>query len=223
MPMTRVQRVTAGTGAAAASLTATYSPAPTNGNLLICMGNSDATLTMTSTGWTLGTSQVNNTGLYQWWKIAGASESTTVVLTPSASDSVAMIIQEWSGNATGTAVDKTAAGTNGSSSTGTTATTVQGDEEAFAQIGTSATGGSATTATWTNSFVSEGTGVRGLATVNIDLLAADLALSTTQTVTTTATVTGTGVVSGALVCTYKASAAPAVAQALHPKRMPLGV
>lgn len=210
MPLTNVQRITAGSTGAQASLTATFTSTPTSGNLLVACGVSDATLTMTSTGWTLAISAINSCGLYQWWKVAGASESTTVQITPSVSDTVAMMIEEWSGN-TASPVDKTASLAVQTATshpvTGTTAALTQADELAVGVIGINL---AATFSAWTNSYVEAadltgGTGQPNPAALGV----AELATSGTGTQTTSPTTSiSTSQVSG-LIATYKAAAAVA--------------
>ena len=202
MPFTQVQVQTAGTTVNSASLTGTFSPAPTQNNLIICLANSDATLTMTSSGWSLADSNVNNTGLYQWYKIAGASESASVTVTPSVSVTVEMVLLEFSGNATVSVLDQTANATG--ASTGTTSTTTQADDLAVAAAGTSANSGSPT-ATWTNSFVA-GASAFGQGSNNTAVMTATLALVSTAAVSSVPTQTlNPGTFSGGVVATYKAA------------------
>lgn len=222
MPLTLVQRVSNQSAASVASLAGTYSPAPTQGNLLVCNANSDATLTMTSSGWLLATSSVHDTGLYQWWKIAGASESATVTLTPSASDSVEMTIEEWSGNAA-TPLDKTASSSAASAvaviPTGTTAATVQADERAIAAFGWNlgnSTGSYTSSYTEVAQITGLGTVLTKLAVTEVDLAAAAV---TSSTATLSPNVTA---VKGGLVGTYMVGAA-AAGPTFIPSRMPLGV
>ena len=142
-------------------------------------------MTMTSTGWTLGASVVDFNDTKQWWKVAGASEPTTVTIGLSASDSCEVVLLEYSGLVTPTPIDKTATATSGTAvcASGTTATLAQSDELAIAVFGRQGTG---LTATYTNSFVSEGsqTGSGGVPTsINV----ASLATASTAAVSTTAT------------------------------------
>lgn len=204
MALTLVQRRTSASAANVTTLAATWSPAPVQNNLILCRANSDATVTMSSSGWTLATSQVNLTGLYLWYKIAGAAESTTVTITPSASASTEMIIEEYSGNATTSVLDKFQSATG--ATTGTTAATTQADELAIAQVGISNAVGGGFSATWNNSFVAT-TSLVGVGTVGTALHPSSKALAATGTVVTTATPAGGGTASGGLVATFKASGA----------------
>lgn len=209
MPLTRVQLQSNQSAANVASLSGTYSPAPTQGNLLVAVANSDATVTMTSTGWTQAISSVNDTGLYQWYKIAGASESATVTVTPSSAASTEIVIEEWNGN-TATPLDKTSSGSLVTGSTcpsGTTATLAQADEEGIAAFGWN----SANTAdSYTNSYV-EVAEIIGLGTLATRLAVTELALASTAATTTTMTLSGsTANAKSGLIATYRAAAVAAV-------------
>lgn len=202
MAFNRIQRQTAASGANVTTLTATWSPTPTPNNLLLCRANCDATATMNSSGWTLAHSQINLSGLYLWYKIALAGESTSVTVNPTSSASLELIIEEWAGGLSGTVavLDRIANATG--ASTGTTAATTQADELAIAQVGMSNTPGTGFSATWTNSFTAETTLV-GAGGVSTALHPAFRVLTATGTVTTTATPAGGGTASGGLVATFK--------------------
>lgn len=210
MPLTPVQNKTAVTVAAAASLTATWTSTPTQGNLLLAFANSDGLLTMNSSGWTLALAEVVQfTALDHWWKIAGAAESTTVQVSPSASTSVALFVMEFSGNSA-SPLDKTASNNPGSNAasiaSGTTAATTQADETAFAAVGWNEAGGFVVTATsWTNSFVEEAD-LRGVAGASVGLAVASLVTVATGAQTTTATLSNTGGRPIGLIATYMAAA-----------------
>lgn len=213
MPLTLVQRQTNQSAANVASLAGTYSPAPTSGNLLVAHANSDATVTMTSSGWTLSVSSVNDTGLYQWSKVAGGGESATVTITPGSSASTEIVIEEWSGNATVSPLDKTGSGSAASGATtvpsGTTAATVQADERSLASFGWNDTGAVVTANSYTNSYV-EVVETKGLGTLATNLAVAEVDLVATGTTTTTVTLSGVlGSVKSGLVATYKAAGATA--------------
>jgi hypothetical protein len=49
---------------------------PTAGRLLVCVVEGSVTST-TPTGWTLGASAINNTGLYVWWRVAAGGDTIT--------------------------------------------------------------------------------------------------------------------------------------------------
>lgn len=211
MPGTLVQRRTNQSAVAVSSLTGTWSPAPVQGNLLVINGDSDATLTMTSSGFSLAIASVNDVGLYQWWKIAGASESTSVVLTPSGSASTEIVMEEWSGMAASSPLDKTASGSAAGGSltipSGTTAALAQADELGVAAFGWNDSGGAASGSSYTNSYV-EVADIKGLGGMATNVSVAELALSSTAATSSTATLSfNPGSVKSGLIGTYKAAAA----------------
>lgn len=101
MPAAAVQRVAA-SGASVASLSVSSSTVPTAwntpsaGSLLVVTANSDATVTMTTAGFTAGPSVVDGNGAYLWWKIAAGTEST-ITVTPGSAAHTAMTACEYSG------------------------------------------------------------------------------------------------------------------------------
>lgn len=209
MSLTLVQRQTAATTVAQSSaLTATYSPAPKEGNLLVCGCTSGATMTMTSTGWTLATSAVNNVGLYQWYKIAGASESTSVSITPSSSVGMVMYIEEWSGNLEASPLDQVGSQAVQSSTstptTGTTPATAQTDELAIGQIGSTSSSGVGSYSAWSNAF-SEVLDITGQGSQPYGLGVAEKALSATGAQSTIGTNSETLTQYSGLIATYKAA------------------
>lgn len=125
--------------------TATYDSTPTQGNLLVAVFFTRSTGGFTApSGWTLDVESVNTTEddrIQIYSKTAGASESTAVTFTGLASSSSggsSLSIQEWSGMAASSQLDKTASTgrTSGTSiSSGTTATLAQADEVAIAGVG----------------------------------------------------------------------------------------
>lgn len=95
MPYSRIQQ--ASNGLTAASLTITLGSTPIAGDLLVAWANSDATVTIGGSGWTAGPSQVDGNGAYSWYKIAGASEPSSVTFTPSVSDFICAGLIEYHG------------------------------------------------------------------------------------------------------------------------------
>ena len=73
--------------------------APASGNLLVLGINSDTTVS-TPTGYTLSpnASFVGGQGAYVYWRIAGASEPTTITITTSGNFPVALSYRRYSGN-----------------------------------------------------------------------------------------------------------------------------
>lgn len=101
MTFAAVQRKIKGSAGAVASLSIGSGDGwvtPSAGNLLVASGNSDATLTMTTAGFTAGPSIVDGNGAYLWYKIAAGTEST-VTITPGSSAHTVLSICEYSGNA----------------------------------------------------------------------------------------------------------------------------
>jgi hypothetical protein len=101
MPVAAVQRVaTAGPSVASLSVSAATTPtawaAPAAGNLLVVTANSDATVTMTTAGFTAGPSVIDGNGAYLWWKVADGTEST-ITVTPGSAAHTAMTACEYSG------------------------------------------------------------------------------------------------------------------------------
>jgi len=156
MGFARVQNATG--NASAASLTVTLGAGPTVGNLLIAWANSNATVTIGGTGWTAGPSVIDGNGAYFWWRVAGASEPSSVTFTPSVSDSICAGLLEYSGN-TASPLDASSSSTHsGSAASSTTAVTVTttGDHDlgiAAGLLHNSSPSATAPTApTWTNGF-----------------------------------------------------------------------
>lgn len=201
---------TSGSGATS-PLTVTFGSTPIQGNLLIAIttqGGTGQTADQTVAGFTAvgacagfpGTgTTTRRVGIF--YKIAGASESTSVVETAGAFTTVASVdlaIFEYSGLAISSVLDQVAndglnSGTNVTSRTsGTTAATAQADELAIAAWGTA---GGVTGPSYTNGFAAE---------LNITRLQiASKIVSVTGTQESTQTWT-TGRACGAQIATFKA-------------------
>jgi hypothetical protein len=205
MPLSLIQRITNQSAAQVTTLSAVYTTTPVQGHLLVTIGNSDATLGVTA-GWSLATQSVNDTGLYQWYKIAGASEPSTVTVTPSAAASTEIVIEEWSGNVTVSPLDQvnntSTATTTASINSSTSPATTQADELAIAGLGWNVTG---TVTTYTNAYteVAELTGSGGVVTF---LAVAERALVATGTTGTVGTLSpNNNATKSGLIATYKAA------------------
>lgn len=127
---------------------------PTAGNLLVASGNSDATVTMTTAGFTAGPSIVDGNGAYTWYKLAAGTEST-VTITPGATVDTVLTVCEYSGvlNATPDVTNSsTIAGVSGTTTTAASITTTAAADLiiAFALVHSYAT--NPTGPSWTNSF-----------------------------------------------------------------------
>lgn len=190
-------------------LSVTWAGSRTVGNLLLLIVNSDSTES-TPTGWTLDKSQVNNSAIYLWSRIADNSSTDTPTFTSNFQKCLAWA--EYKGNkaspsdvfaSVGNTTDTT------TRSTGTTATTAQANELAVAAWGWSkgVAQGDTSGFTWsgqTNSFVEVGVdvGTALVGTTDVGLCVATRDLTTVGTYESTATCSGT-VRAVALIGTYK--------------------
>lgn len=230
--LTLVQRVTNQSASAVASLTGTWGTTPVQNHLLVATANSDATLTMSSSGWGTPIASVHDTGLYQWYKLAGASESLSVTVTPGSSASTEIVIEEWSNNLTTTPgpQDQWQVGSQLANAatvpTGTTGTTAQADEKAIAAFGWNDSASTVTMNSYSNSFV-EVVETKGTGGTSTNLAVAEIDLAATGTVTCTGTLSSTtNSAKSGLVGTYPAGAGGAVAslpsrsRAIRPRTSP---
>ncbi len=173
------------------SVAATFDSTPISGNLLIAIvSNRVSSIPTTPTGWSVAISTTNvSPGQVIYYKIAGASEPTTVTVTDYATTDQRLGIQifEYSGVDT---LDQTnqSSGNGSSLSTGSITTTVA-DELLIAGVVTlSSTNFSA----WSNSFTEQHDfGVGGFGT-QITAGGADRIVTTTGSYSTTATASVSG-------------------------------
>jgi hypothetical protein len=212
VPLTLVQRATAeSTGGTGGAFQANWPSAPALGNLLVALAVSDSALTMASSGWTMAISAVHYVGLYQWYKIAGASESLDVDITVNSGNfGCAVELEEYAGNARTLPLDQTAsfsANVDGVTTitTGTSLATTQADEFALAAWGTLVP--TSTIASITNSFVEIDT-LHALSNptngIGTNLTVASKALTATGTQESTGTLDTPYLRPSGLVATYKA-------------------
>lgn len=165
---------------------------------------------MSSSGWTLRNSAIDFTGLYHWWKIAGASESATVTITPGGTVTAELFIEEYSGN-TATPTDVTAnndPAVNASSiASGTTAALAQADELAVVAFGWNDSTGTAGLATSLSGGYAINANLRGLDPTTMDtwLAVGSLATSATTAQSSTATLAASAGRPVGLIATYKAA------------------
>jgi hypothetical protein len=139
----------------------TFGATPTQGNLLIVVGqgtNAIGNASLSGSGWSLANSVLQGTTstLAMWYKIAGAGEPTTITLTWTSSTSTHIAISEWN-NIDPAPLDKTAGtATTGagvtSRSSGTTATTTVATELAYAAFGM---GNTVSAESYSNSFTED--------------------------------------------------------------------
>lgn len=131
---------------------------PAAGNLLVATANSDATVTMTTAGFTLGPSVIDGNGAYLWWKVAAGTESS-ITFTPGSSVPIAGTVCEYSGNAASpfdASNSSTIAGSAGTTtSTAAVTTTQDGDLIVGVAALHSAGVGTPSSPSWTNSFANQ--------------------------------------------------------------------
>lgn len=204
----QVQKVSFPSASSVSPQTFTWSSGPIQNNLLILCCSSDNTVT-TPSGYTLAKSNVSAQGQYIFYRIAGASESTTVSITLGGADSLVGTGFEYSGMLTSGTLDVSASilnssGTN-SAPTGTTASVAQTNELAIALICWNATTeGALAVNSWSNSFVQEATVVSTGSAQNIRQTSASLNPLALTTQTTTAALSG-NTISGSqgIIVTFK--------------------
>jgi hypothetical protein len=188
---TNVQRKTYGSSSTSTNHTVTFDSTPTQNNLLVLRATCDDYATNISSGWTQAASALDWTGTYIYYKVAGASEPSSVTLTIGSSTGCAMIADEWSGTAPSSPLDKTASAIGQSSpvSTGTTTTTVQADELAIAVVGLSETPAGHNVSAWNNSFTENANVATTASGTQVRVVGASRVLSATGAYTTAATIT----------------------------------
>lgn len=157
MAVAVVQRLAKGSSGAVASLSLAAGDGwatPAAGNLLIVFGNSDATITMTTSGFTAGPSVIDGNGAYAWYKLAAGTEST-ITITPGGSARTTISAIEVSGASLpiDASNSSTIAGSNGLvTSAASVTTTAAGDFIAGAALLHSYSVASPSSPSWTNSF-----------------------------------------------------------------------
>ncbi|BEL07830.1 hypothetical protein Q0Z83_060210 [Actinoplanes sichuanensis] len=152
-----VQRLGKGSAGAVASLAVGAGDGwatPTAGNILVATANSDATVTMSTAGFTPGPSIIDGNGAYCWYKAAAGTEST-ITVTPGSSARTAMTVHELSGVSLpiDASNSSTIAGSNGTVTTAATVTTTgAGDFILAAALLHSYSGVSPSAPSWSNGF-----------------------------------------------------------------------
>lgn len=198
-PITQVQTKTFGASANSTTHTLTFTSTPTSGNLLVVCIVADDFMATAPSGWTkAGTGAQDFTGCYIIYKVAGASEPTSVTITIGSSTSCCMQGYEYSGIVSSSPLDQSAAatgqGTTTTINTGTTGTTSQAKELAVAVVAQS-TAGSFTLRTvtgWSNTFVDLGSTDSSAVGTTCRINSSTKILAATGTQTTTATLSGNG-------------------------------
>lgn len=131
---------------------------PTPGNTIILTVVSNATVAI-PTGYSLASSAISSTGTYIFYKIAGASEASTINLIPSSIADIAVRAYEYSGLAASAVFDKQASATPAgtvSQSTISTGTLSQANEFCIAVYGYPHTTYASIPVSWSGSFRPEG-------------------------------------------------------------------
>lgn len=211
MAATWVQE-TGGTSGATAPATypVTLSSPTTNGNYVVIVVVSDATVG-TPSGFTLDRNHVASNGHYVFSKATTGGE-TVFTVTPNVSAAGVWYVAEISGLSASPLDQATSTGagtTAPTRSTGTTGTTAQADEIAIASFGSSVVGSATTWGAQTNSYSERITDqVTTTGGSNVGLAVASRVLSATGTTECTATVDGGGSTkSTGIVVTYRVAAA----------------
>lgn len=202
---TPVQTATYDSTSDGTSHSVTFGTTPITGNLIVVVANTPTGLP-TPSGYTKAVGLISNTDCSLFYKIAGASEFTTVNFTIGAALSMNIAAFEY-GSADPTPLDQTASADSGASSTslvnGTTAATTQASEIAIAAFGISS-GGAPAVISYSDSFAEISQGVTsGSASVNVRLAVAAKTLSATGTQTTTATIGSASSYASCIIATFK--------------------
>ncbi len=197
----------------ATSVSATFDTAPTENNLLVAIvGNRDSsTAPTTPSGWSVAISETSNTpGQVVFYKIAGASESSTVTVSNyGTSTNLGIHIYEYSGISTSSPLDQSNSA-NGNSATASTGsiTTTYSDELLIA--GLVSNDREASFSSWTNSFFERNDFhiTSGKPGDKSGFGGADRIVSSTGSYSTSATVSGTGAWRGQIVSFKEAQTVP---------------
>lgn len=217
MTVAAVQRIAKASTAGTSTIdSGTGWATPTAGNLIVVTANSDATVTMTSSGYTAGPSVVDNNAVYAWYKVAAGTE-TSVVVTLGASTEIVHTACEYSG-LTASPFDvsntSTIPNTDGTSTTSVSVTTTVDGDLVIALAGLadfSGSGANPTSPSWTNSFTNQLTSVStGALGVRCNSFYAELIAGTAGAVSTSASWTNSAFKRQELVLAFKAAAATSI-------------
>lgn len=189
------------TGSGTSAATATYAATPTQGNLLIAiLGDDNGSTTLANSGWssaaTVGTSNTNLTILY---KIAGASEPTTITSTTDVGASrTELAIYEYTGFVGTISLDRTSINSNVVTSGLTlymppTSSTSSANELCIAGANWN---NSNTISSWSNGYNTRNS-------VNSHLFTADSIIASSQNTFTTVVTTGTAGQTSGAIATFK--------------------
>jgi hypothetical protein len=210
----RLYQSTTNSSNATVSIATTYAKPINPGNLLICIVTCDATVNMSSAGWTLAASGIASGATYLWYKLAlpGESSSVTVAPTGSAPTSVGILEFEsdtgWFNPQLDQKASNTTAGSATTLATGTTPATTSPNEFSIAVLGPhgwTVVGTPPTGISWTNSFTNILTTPNtssASAGINVMNFIATSTLTSKGTKTTTATWTNASTASQAVIATF---------------------
>lgn len=202
----KVQQKDYFSSASATTHTVTFNTTPIRNNLLLLPIAADGVIT-TPTGWTQITGGVNYTDTELYYKIAGASEATSIVVTINASTALAASAIEYTGNLGVSPLDQTASnigsGTTGVATwaTGTTPATTVAKELVIGVWGQETATGQ--TASYSGGFTGITSGDTTNSVDNVSFYVAVLETATTGTQTCTITVQSTNAHWAALIATFK--------------------
>lgn len=217
MTVAAVQRIAKASTAGTSTIdSGTGWATPTAGNLIVVTANSDATVTMTSSGYTAGPSVVDNNAVYAWYKVAAGTE-TSVVVTLGASTEIVHTACEYSG-LTASPFDvsntSTIPNTDGSSTTSVSVTTTADGDLVIALAGLadfSGSGANPTSPSWTNSFTNQITSVStGAIGVRCNSFYSELIAGAAGAVSTSCSWTNSAFKRQQLVLAFKAAATTSI-------------
>lgn len=187
-----------------ASTTATFSSAPTSGNLLIAFAYTNGAMTnLNVTGFTL-VSRINYSGTAQSIGVfAKISNGTETSVTSTGVSICRLQISEWSGLDNPYATDGSNSGTqNTTTSISTGSITTTNADDLIVAVGGISTGGTIT-GSWSNSFSALLQDV-----ILPRLFSAYRIVSATGSYSTTGTLRGTNTNMGAIIVAFKSTTAP---------------
>lgn len=205
----------------AASVTQTFGSTPVQGHLLVAVHRCDdvtAANINTPSGWTKGPQVVAAFGVTLFYKIAGASEPTSVTVTNVTAGPGCLMMSEYSGNDTNiaTVLDTSTTTQVASGLTHTTSNLTIANAGDLIVVGIGLASAGTTTGwsnAWTNSFARAGTPISGN---NSNLSCAYRVPGATGTYSTTETWTTNARTSRSVVAAFKAAAAgPVTSTATH--------
>lgn len=205
-PFSEVQQKDYASTANTTSHSLVFTSTPVQNNLLVITVVTDAACT-TPSGFSVASTIANATGNYIFYKVAGASESTTVTLAINASTSLSACGFEFSGMATSTPFDVGTTLNVGSGvtsiGTGTTATTAQANELLVACTSFPFTGAAAAVTAWSNSFTAQAALASSGSTPNVKNMTATRVVTSTGTFSTATTIDSSVNNANGMIATFK--------------------